>query len=462
MGFLCRASLAVFVVFVAFSAYKFRESTKPIEAPKFDLNQYWGPGKKSDYKENTEVVKYEISFPDKAIEALKKDLSKAIEFQAPLEGIGFEYGFNTVYLQKVIKYWRDEYLPKWKSRELFLGKWPHFTTNIQGLRIHYIHHRYGNPPKGKKVFPLLLLHGWPGSVREFYDLIPLLVDNADSKYAFEVVIPSLPGYGWSQGSSKTGLGPAEIAVIFRNLMFRLGYKKFFIQGGDWGSLIGSNIATLFPEVVLGYHSNMCASPSFLSMIKKTIASYYPKPFVPEGYEDFFFPQSEKFKYMLEETGYFHIQATKPDTIGTVLTHNPVGLAAYILEKFSTWTNKDYRKLSDGGLEKRFTLEALLDNIMIYYLTNSITTSQRLYSEAFTLRELALQLDRVQTNVPTGCARFKQDLAHDLDWALKDKFTNLIHSTYHKDGGHFAAFELPKVLYKDFIEFIDKVVKINNL
>ncbi|XP_037917415.1 juvenile hormone epoxide hydrolase 1-like isoform X1 [Hermetia illucens] len=462
MGFLCRAALAIFVVFVAFSVYKLREFSKPIEAPKLDLDEYWGPGNKADYKENTEVVGNRIFFPEEVIENLKKDLNRTFEFQAPLEGIGFEYGFNTVYLQKVIKYWRDEYLPKWRARELFLWKWPHFTTDIQGLRIHYIHTRYDDPPKGKKVFPLLLLHGWPGSIREFYDMIPLLVDNADSKYAFEIVVPSLPGYGWSQGSAKPGLGTAEVAVIFRNLMFRLGYKKFFIQGGDWGSLIGANIATLFPDAVLGYHSNMCGGNAFTAMIKNTIASYYPKLFVPERYEDFFFPYSEKFKFLLEETGYMHIQATKPDTIGAVLTNNPVGLAAYILEKFSTWTNKDYRKLSDGGLEKKFTLEALLDNIMIYYLTNSITTSQRLYAESLTLRELALQLDRVQTNVPTGCARFKHDLSHELDWSLKDKFTNLIHSTYHKDGGHFAAFELPEVLYKDFIEFVEKVVKLDSL
>ncbi|CAD7077453.1 unnamed protein product [Hermetia illucens] len=462
MGLLCRATLAVFVVFVAFSVYKFREFTKPIAAPTLDLDKYWGPGKKSDYKQNTEVVEFKISFSDEAIDALRNDLNKTIEFQAPLEGIGFEYGFNTVYLQKVIKYWRDEYLPKWKERELFLGKWPHFTTNIQGLRIHYIHKRYDDPPKGKKVFPLLLLHGWPGSVREFYDVIPLLVDNAESEYAFEVVVPSLPGYGWSQGSAKPGFGIAEIAVVFRNLMFRLGYKKFFVQGGDWGSFIGSNIATLFPEAVLGYHSNMCGANRLLSMVKKKIASYYPKPFVPEGYEDFFFPQSEQFKFLLEESGYFHIQATKPDTIGAALTNNPAGLVAYILEKFSTATNKDYRKLSDGGLERKFTLEALLDNIMIYYLTNSITTSQRLYAESFNLRTFALQLDRVQTDVPTGCARFKHDIAHELDWTLKDKYTNLIHSTYHKDGGHFAALELPKVFYKDFIEFIEKVVKLENL
>ncbi|XP_037927171.1 juvenile hormone epoxide hydrolase 1-like [Hermetia illucens] len=462
MEFLCLVTLAIFVVFTSFLISKIRKLLKPIKAPTLDLDEYWGPGKKSDYKENTEVVKYEISFPDETIETLKNDLKKTIKLQTPLEGIGFEYGFNTVYLQKVINYWRDEYLPKWKEREAFLRKWPHFTTNIQGLRIHYIHTRYEDPPKGKKVFPVLLLHGWPGSVREFYDLIPLLVENADSKYAFEVVVPSLPGYGWSEGAAKPGLSTTEMAIIFRNLMMRLGYRKFFVQGGDWGSLIGSNIATLFPEAVLGYHSNMCGANRFRSMIKKTIASFYPKPFVPEGYEDFFFPQSEKFKYLIEETGYLHIQATKPDTIGSALMNNPVGLAAYILEKFSTWTNKDYRKLSDGGLAKKFTLDALLDNIMIYYLTNSITTSQRLYAESFTARARALQLDRVQTIVPTGCARFKHDLSHELDWTLKDKYTNLIHSTYHKDGGHFAAFELPKVLYKDFIDFVDKVVKLDNL
>lgn len=139
-----------------------------------------------------------------------------------------------------------------------------------------------------------------------------------------------------------------------------------------------------------------------------------------------------------------------------MTNNPAGLAAYILEKFSTWTNSKYRDLNDGGLDKHYTKDALFDNLMLYYLPNSITTSVRLYAEAFTTEHRSLQLERVPVQVPVGCARFKHDLAHEFDWQLRSKFPKLIHSTYHPNGGHFAAMELPDVLYNDFIEFVKKL------
>lgn len=142
--------------------------------------------------------------------------------------------------------------------------------------------------------------------------------------------------------------------------------------------------------------------------------------------------------------------------GAVLSNNPVGLAAYILEKFSTWTDLRDRNANDGGLDKHFKKDALFDNLMIYYLTNTITTSQRLYAEAFTKHHFGLKLDRVPVQVPTGCARFEFDLAHETDWQLRSKFPKLVHSTYHRNGGHFAALQLPDVLYQDFTEFVKKL------
>lgn len=374
-------------------------------------------------------------------------------FHAPLEGVGFEYGFNSDALNKVVTYWKNEYLPKWSEREAKINSFPHFTTQIQGLNIHFIHIK----PKsqaGKKVLPIILLHGWPGSILEFYDVIPKLIANKD--YNFEIIVPCLPGYGWSQAASKTGLGAVEIGVIMNNLMTRLGFSKFYIQGGDWGSLVGSTMASLYPSKVIGFHANMCLVNGPIGFIKTGIASIYPSYFVDEEFADFFFPVFSKLKSVIEETGYMHIQSTKPDTIGSTLTGNPIGLAAYILEKFSTWTNPSYKLLKDGGLTKEFTLDALLDNIMVYYLTNSITTSQRLYAESFTIKELSHKIDRVEISVPSGCARFKNDLMNQIDWVIKDRYTNLIHSTYYKNGGHFAAFQLPEVFYKDLINFINKV------
>ncbi|XP_061387769.1 juvenile hormone epoxide hydrolase 1 [Musca vetustissima] len=450
---------------------KFSDIWGDVEAPKLPLNQWWGdeeePKDWNAYLANTsEVIGNRLLYPDTTLDDLRSLLNQTLHLTEPLEDVNFEYGFNSNFLKELVEYWRDDYLPRWREREVFLWQFNHFTTDIQGLRMHFLHLMvYDEYTVNRHHYPVLLLHGWPSSVREFYSLIHKLHQtkkDRNQKYIFNVIVPSLPGFAWSQGTSKRGLGPAQIAVMMRNLMLRLGYKKFFIQGTDWGSIIGSHIATLFPENVLGYHSNMCTVSSPKSMIKGLIAGSFPGIFAPKGYEDFFSPVSEKIHFLLEETGYAHLHSTKPDTIGTALHDNPVGLAAYILEKFSTWTNATYRHLPDGGLKKRYKLDALLDNVMIYYLTNSITTSMRIYKEAVTEEQRALKLDRVPTNVPTACARFKNEMMHFMDLQLKDKYKNLIQSTYYKEGGHFAAMEVSDIVYKDFIEFVKKVEKIKKI
>lgn len=247
-----------------------------------------------------------------------------------------------------------------------------------------------------------------------------------------------------------------MAIVMRNLMLRLGFEKFLVQGGDWGSIIGSNVATLFPENVLGYHSNMCVMQTPLAIMKSIVASFMPEKFLPSRFfHDHHFPLSEKLKFYLEESGYFHIQATKPDTIGTALLTSPVGLASYYIEKFQAATGPVHNQRFDA-ISKVFTFDAILDNVMIYYLTNSATTAGRFYKENMQKEYLGLQLERVQTPVPMGCARFRYDLPPALDWQLLDKYPNLIHSKYFNQVGHFAALEAPVMLYIDFAEFVNKI------
>lgn len=189
--------------------------------------------------------------------------------------------------------------------------------------------------KAKNVIPLLLLHGWPGSVREFYDIIPKLMKATDDT-AYVVVAPSLVGYGFSEPAAIPGMNPTEMSIVFRNLMLSLGYQKFLVQGGDWGSLIGSTLATLYPENVIGYHSNMCASMSLGSTVKGFIASFYPSLFIAPENVDFFYPASEKFTYLIEESGYMHLQSTKPDTIGKFVhrfTSNTILKLMFCLKNF---------------------------------------------------------------------------------------------------------------------------------
>ncbi|KAH8402034.1 hypothetical protein KR009_009316 [Drosophila setifemur] len=438
----------------------YRDLAAPGTRPDLDNNAYWGPKLKEPYQENKAILPYDISVNPEVIEDLKKQLSRPLKAHEPLEGVAFEYGFNAKHLAKVVKYWRDTYLAKWGEREQYLKKLDHYQTEIQGLKIHFIHAKPTEVKgqKAKKVLPLLLMHGWPGTVREFYDFIPLLTTPSDkSDYVFEVIAPSLPGYGWSQGSSKTGFGVAQVAVVMRNLMLRLGFNKFVVQGGDWGSLIGSNVASLFPENVLGYHSNMCSNNSPLGSLKLLASGIFPSFFGPADsrYAHFYKGLGDLFATIMEEMGYAHIQASKPDTIGNALIDNPVGLASYILEKFSTWTNPEYRKLPDGGLTKKFTYDQLLDNVMIYYVTNSITTSMRLYSESMNKGQLALKVDSVPIQAKAGCTNFLHEITHVPECQLANKFPNLIHVTHYEDGGHFPAFEVPQQLYEDFVAFVQK-------
>lgn len=247
-------------------------------------------------------------------------------------------------------------------------------------------------------------------------------------------------------------------------MLRLGHNRFVIQGGDWGSFIGSHLATLYPENVIGYHSNFCMPKTLLSVFKLLVVSVWPTAFVDAKHVDQMFPLGEKLKLMLLESGSFHIQATKPDTLGTTKRTNiiiylnntfylgavltsPIALAAYIYEKFhSVMPNHD--------------IDAVIDNIMIYYLTNSFTTGARLYADDIGSAQMELDLFRVPTPVPTGCTRFPVDIGQSTDWQLRDKYPNLVHSTWHSVGGHFAAMEVPKLLHADLVAFVKKLDIVN--
>ncbi|XP_069705265.1 juvenile hormone epoxide hydrolase 1-like [Periplaneta americana] len=412
--------------------------------PQLD-NKWWGVGQPRKMDES--IRSFKINVPDEVLQDLKKRLDLAAPYTPPLEGINFEYGFNTNYLKKVIEFWKTSY--NWRERETYLNRFPHFKTYVDGLDIHFIHVKPKNVDKSVRVLPLLIAHGWPGSIREFYDLIPLLTTpRKDADFVFEVVAPSLPGYGFSEGAARPGLGTAQIAVIMKNLMQRLGFNKFYVQGGDWGSAIITNMAILFPEHVLGAHSNMCFSMSLLSQLAQLFGSFCPKMLVEEHRVDKVYPLGKHYSQLIEESGYFHLQATKPDTIGVALRDSPVGLAAYILEKFSTWTNSSWKNLPDGGLTNKYKLEDLLDNVMIYWVTGSITTSMRIYSENYSKAHLALKLEKIPPTVPIACAAFPDDLIYSPKTLMKWRFPSLVRYTDMPHGGHFAAFEEPQLLAED--------------
>ncbi|XP_057668361.1 juvenile hormone epoxide hydrolase 1-like [Diorhabda carinulata] len=445
-------------IIIAISAILIFVFIKPIFEPANipELKEKWWKIHKPA-KVDTSIKPFKVQVSDEILQDLKDRLDRTLPFQAPLQGVNQNYGINTNLLKTVVDYWKTKY--DWKKREQLLNQYPQFITNIQGLNIHYIHVKPAQT-QGLKVLPLLLLHGWPGSVREFYEIIPLLTTPQKGRnFVFELIIPSLPGYGFSEAAEVGGLGVPEVAVIMKNLMERLNFKTYYVQGGDWGAMISTLMAVFYPEKVIGLHSNMCLVNSPLSNLKLMLGSFWPSLVVDEEHKDLVYPRLDKIMYLVLETGYMHLQATKPDSIGVALRDSPVGLAAYILEKFTVWTNPAWKDLEDGGLTKKFTMDQLLDNIMVYWVTRSITTSMRLYSESINKRVVGLNLESIPVEVPSGCSRFKYELAWFPESILKDKYKNLVHVTNH-EGGHFAAFEVPEVLAKDIIDFTTKVESMN--
>nr|ABD85119.1 juvenile hormone epoxide hydrolase [Spodoptera exigua] len=447
MGFIVKA---VLVAALGVAAWYYFIGCCPKTIPKLDNNEWWGP-KELVGKQDNAIRPFKVKFDEAMIKDLKLRLKNHRAFRPPLEGVGFEYGFNTAQIDSWINYWADKY--NFSEREAFLNKFPHFKTNIQGLDIHFIRVK-PEVPKNVEVLPLLMIHGWPGSVREFYEAIPLLTrQTAGYNFVFELIIPSIPGYGFSDPAVRPGLGMPQVAVIFRNLMNRLGHKKYYVQGGDWGAGIVSTMSTLFPEDILGHHSNMLFTQHTCATVRTLVGAFLPSLIIEEHLASRIYPLSSFFAYVLEEFGYMHIQATKPDTVGVPLSDSPAGLLAYILEKFSTWTKKEYKFKAGGGLSNRFTKDQLIDNLMIYWSTNSITTSMRFYAENFSHKIMSLNLDQIPTDVPTWGLQAKEELFYQPPAVLSAKFKNLIGTTVLDDGGHFLAFELPQVLSADVFKAV---------
>ncbi|KAM7385795.1 hypothetical protein PAMP_001851 [Pampus punctatissimus] len=309
---------------------------------------WWGAGEKP-LSEDDNIYPFEVQTSDEEIKDLHERIDRT-RYSDPLEDSSFHYGFNSTYLKEVVSYWRHQF--DWKKQVAVLNKYPHFKTKIEGLDVHFIHVR---PPhrENQKVLPLMLVHGWPGSFFEFYKILPLLTENQDG-VVFEVICPSIPGYAFSEAPHKQGFDSLATARIFLTLMERLGFSQFYLQGGDWGSLITTYMAQMKPQCVKGLHLNMFTSRMGLKMLLSLLIGPYLPFLVGFSREDVrrLFPFFEKNVWeILRETGYFHIQGTKPDSAGCGMNDSPVGLAAYILEKFSTWTDLRNRDLADGGLER---------------------------------------------------------------------------------------------------------------
>lgn len=361
---------------------------------------------------------FRIAVSDADLDDLKQRLSRT-RWPEPECVDDWTQGIPLSYMRDLAEYWATEY--DWRSREAALNRFDHYTTEIDGLDIHFIHQRSTR----EDAFPLVITHGWPGSIVEFHKVIEPLTEAG-----FHVVCPSLPGYGFSGKPTTTGWGIGKIAQAWDTLMARLGYDRYGAQGGDWGAAVTTQIGRNVGNCV-GIHVNMpIAQP--------------PAEGVGEMTEDLQKALARIDYYRKWDSGYMKQQSTRPQTVGYGLVDSPVGQLAWIVEKFWSWMD------CDGHPENVLSRDELLDNVMLYWVTASAASSARLYWESHDTFGAG---DYV--TLPTGVASFpKEILRAPRSWC--ETSYNVTHFTTMPRGGHFAAFEQPELYVEDVRKFFDTV------
>jgi pimeloyl-ACP methyl ester carboxylesterase len=375
----------------------------------------------------TELRPFRIEVPEHALDDLRDRLRRTRWPESETVD-DWSQGIPLAYMRDLCAYWAEEY--DWRTTEARLGGHPHYLTEIDGLDIHFLHVRSPHPG----ALPLVLTHGWPGSIVEFHKVLGPLTDpvahGGEAADAFDVVCPSLPGYGFSGTPTAPGWGVERIARAWTELMGRLGYDRYGAQGGDWGSSVTTWMAQLDAEHLVGIHLNMpVVAPTSLLLDDMSETEQAAV--------------SDMARYQKVESGYAKQQATRPQTLGYGLVDSPVGQCAWIMEKFRSWTD------CDGHPENVLTRDELLDNVMLYWLNGAGASSARLYWESF---EQGGGHMGDTIDVPTGCSIFPKELVRiSRRWA-ETRFTDIRWWNELDAGGHFAAFEQPALFVDELRSF----------
>ena len=371
---------------------------------------------------------YEIHVSDSAIEDLQRRLA-AVRWPRDTPGEAWAYGTDRAYLEELVAYWRDEY--DWRRHEAELNTFDHFTTTIEGQLIHFVHEK----GRGPSPLPLVVTHGWPGTIWEMLPSVRALSDPAAhggaAADAFDVVLPSIPGFGFS-GEPTEGTDVARTAELWVSLMDRLGYQRFGAYGSDWGAGVTRLLGAGFPDRLVGVHT--AGSPGRRQREPETDA------------EREYLTRADA--WSVDETGYQRIQGTKPQSLAYGLSDSPVGLAAWITEKLRSWSD------SNGDVETRFTKDQILTLVSIYWYTNTIGTSVRYYHANGLGSSRRRTRARGPMQVPQGYAEFvRNPFRTNIPRSfVAEQPENVTHWSVFETGGHFPAIEEPELLVPDLREF----------
>ncbi|TYB71342.1 epoxide hydrolase [Nonomuraea sp. PA05] len=377
---------------------------------------------------------FRIEIPDHDL----RDLHRRIDdtrWPDELPGTGWERGVPLTYLKELATYWRHDF--DWRAAEAELNRHPQFVTEIDGATVHFLHVRSSRPD----AVPLLLTHGWPGSVAEFLDVIGPLTEPDGDGPAFHLVIPSIPGFGFSGHTREAGWHPYRVALAWAELMRRLDYDRYLVQGGDAGAVISLELARLAPDAVIGAHVNMLMA--FPSGDPAELDGLPPSDLARLG---------GLARFDQELSGYMKLQSTRPQTLAYALTDSPVGQLAWIVEKFRDWTD------SAQAPEDAVARDRMLTNVSIYWLTATAGSSARFYYEgAEGLRQAAEGHTPPPITVPVGVAVFPRDIFVPVRRLADRDIPTITHWTEFDRGGHFAALEQPELLVGDVRAFARSLI-----
>ncbi len=346
-----------------------------------------------------------------------------------IENSGWSYGADLTYMKEIAGYWQTSF--DWRKTEMQINSYENYIAELDGYNVHFVHVK----GKGKRSIPLIITHGWPSSFLEIMKLVPLLTENKE--LSFDLVIPSIMGFGFSEKIIHPGCNTSFMADIWFRLMTKLGYSTFGLQGGDFGAGVSSALALKYPKHVLGLHLNYIPG-NYQPVLSKN------EKFTEE--EILFFKSEEN--WYAKEGGYSHQQKTKPLTLAYGLNDSPVALCAWIIEKMHGWSD------CKGQIENIFTKDELLSNVTLYWVTETIHSSVRLYNEN---SKFPLKLEKnSMINVPVGIARFKYEEPFPPRKFIERGF-NIIHWSDFPAGGHFPAVEQPQLLSEDIYRFFRNIV-----
>ena len=371
---------------------------------------------------------FNIDVPDATLDDLRARLART-RWPESISDSGWAYGADVAYLRELCEYWRTDY--DWRRHEAALNAHPQFLCEVDGVDLHFWHVR----GRGPRPFPLLLAHGWPGSIYEFFELIGPLSDPAahggDPADAFDVVVPALPGYGFGGRPTQGGWGVSRVAAAFDRLMSgELGYERYGVQGGDWGAIVAAKMGSAHAGHVAGIHVNLVVVPPPAQTTDDDAAAL------------------ERLRtWLQQETGYSAVQRTKPDSLTVAQSDSPAGLAAWIVEKFRAWSD------CDGDVERAFSRDTLLTNLMFYWAPNSVASAARLYFED--RRDRAGLRTRPRVEVPVGYAEFPHEVVRPPRSWVEPHYA-IARWTQMPRGGHFAALEEPQLLLEDVRAFFRDV------